>query len=390
MRLSIILALILTVLSAQHREALLIGNNNYKNISTLDDPSYNLTRLKKTLEGLGFNVKIKRDLNSENLKGAIDNFALRLARYSDTIGFLYYTGHGCQVDYQGYLLPTNINTKLKRKIRYNALNINEMLEALEDAKNSVNMVFLDACRDVAMGAKGGSKGLGQPNNTPKGSLVVYATKAGEIAQDNSYFIDALITNIKIPNQNIRDIGDSLSLNVAKKSSYSQIPVVYSMLLPKVVLKRGGGVPPLPIQEPTIPKPISASKWITPTNSTCKANGGKIDKYGVCKANWKDAKKICSASGGRLPTIDELKEVVTDCGGIFNRDFFGKDADKNRNNNQYQKCYKKKGFPNSSHYWGSTTNALNNDNAWLVYFYDGSQNYYVKDDSYYVRCVRAGQ
>jgi len=235
MRLSIILALMLTFLSAEPREALLIGNSNYQHISNLDDPSANLNRLKKTLKDLDFNVKIKTNLNSEELEESIDNFAKRLAKSSDAIGFLYYTGHGCQVDYQGYLVPTNVDTKIKRKIKYNALNINEMLETLEDAGNRVNMVFLDACRDIPTGAKGGTKGLGQPINTPNGSLVVYATKAGEVAKDNSYFIDALIKNLKTSNQTVRDLGDNISLSVSQKSSQQQIPVVYSSLLPKLLL-----------------------------------------------------------------------------------------------------------------------------------------------------------
>jgi len=245
MRFLISMALPLTLLLAQPREALLIGNSHYKHISNLDDPSPNLKRLKRTLEDLDFSVEVKKDLNSENLEDAIDRFASRLARNGDSIGFLYYSGHGCQVDYQGYLVPVNVDTQRKLKIKYNALNINKMLETIQGARNRVNMIFLDACRDVPTGARGGTKGLGQPTNTPNGSLIVYATKAGEVAEDNSYFIDALIKNIGIPNQNIRDIGDSLSLSVAKKTSYHQIPVVYSMLLPKMVLKRGGEIFPTP-------------------------------------------------------------------------------------------------------------------------------------------------
>jgi len=95
MRFILLLLITLTLSNAQNREALLIGNSNYKHISNLDDPSYNLNRLKKTLKVLNFKVKIRTNLNSENLESAIDNFASRLSRSSDTIGLLYYTGHGC-------------------------------------------------------------------------------------------------------------------------------------------------------------------------------------------------------------------------------------------------------------------------------------------------------
>jgi hypothetical protein len=50
------------------------------------------------------------------------------------------------------------------------------------------------------------------------------------------------------------------------------------------------------------------------------------------------------------------------------------------------------FPNTiaSHYWSSTTDAGNSDYAWRVLFYDGNVAYSVKNNVYYVRCVRGGQ
>jgi hypothetical protein len=379
MRLAIMIALMFTLLSAESREALLIGNSNYQYITNLDDPSSNLKRLKKTLEGLDFNAKIETNLNSENLEASIDDFAKRLSKNSDSIGFLYYTGHGCQVDYQGYLIPTNVNTKIKRKIKYNAMNINEMLEILKDAGNRVNMVFLDACRDVPTGAKGGTKGLGQPVARPKGSLIVYATEAGKVANDNSKFINSLIENISKPNQSIRNIGDNISNDVAQKSAYAQIPEVYTKLLPSMVLKsgRGGYVSPKPRVVPA-PKPIFTSKWITPTKE---------------EVTWKKAKELCSVNGGRLPTIEELKKVVMDCGGTITT-FSDKNweslTNKNKANKLYQACYKAKGF-DYNYYWSSSTFNGFEDVVRIVHFnmgYVGGED--NKDDSTYVRCVRDGQ
>ena len=125
-----------------------------------------------------------------------------------------------------------------------------------------------------------------------------------------------------------------------------------------------------------------SKWISPTQKVCKANGGKMDGY-TCKANWSDAKDICRASGGRLSTIDELKKVLTDCGGTI-------DNDNNKADSVYQDCYKKKGFSDSSNYWSSTSFVDREDVAWFVYFNDGYVNGTHKDSNYYVRCVRDRQ
>ena len=235
MKLIILLVLILGMLNAESRYALLIGNSDYRHIDDLEDPSYNIGRLKKSLEDLDFKVTVEKNLNSEYLSEAIEQFSKRLSKDKNNIGFLYYSGHGCQLNYQGYLVPTDVDTKNKVKIKHHALSINEMLDTLSMANNRVNMLFLDACRDVPTGAKGGTKGLRQPTTTPKGSLVVYATEAGKIANDNSDFINALIDNIKQPNQNVKDMADNISNAVADKTGEMQIPVVFYKRLPKVIL-----------------------------------------------------------------------------------------------------------------------------------------------------------
>ena len=125
--------------------------------------------------------------------------------------------------------------------------------------------------------------------------------------------------------------------------------------------------------------IKEKKWLTPTNSTCINKGGKIYE-GICYAKWQDAKKICSATAKRLPTFEELESAVTNCDGVIG------EYNENENNNFYQKCYKNKGF-NSSHYWSSTTNADDNNYAWIVSFFYGFSGSDPKRNYSYVRCVR---
>ncbi len=95
---------------------------------------------------------------------------------------------------------------------------------------------------------------------------------------------------------------------------------------------------------------------------------------------------------RLPTIEELGEVVTLCGGVFVSpadDNRIEKLDENAVNETYQSNYKAKDFV-ANHYWSSTTYAGNTSLAWGVHFYNGYQSIGSKSSSYYVRCVRAGQ
>ena len=80
---------------------------------------------------------------------------------------------------------------------------------------------------------------------------------------------------------------------------------------------------------------AAPKWITVSKADCIDNGGEM-RDGVCSANWQDAGGICSAIGATLPTIGQLKGVITNCGGVV-------DDYHNEENQAYQSCYKKSGF-----------------------------------------------
>jgi hypothetical protein len=113
---------------------------------------------------------------------------------------------------------------------------------------------------------------------------------------------------------------------------------------------------------------STSKWFSPTDK---------------EVDWEKANRICKDNGGRLPTREELRKVVTDCGGTID------DYANNKANSSYQSCYKNKGFT-SHHYWSSATSVSVSFVAWFVFFYDGDDYWGVKTYEYRVRCVRGGQ
>ena len=105
---------------------------------------------------------------------------------------------------------------------------------------------------------------------------------------------------------------------------------------------------------------------------------------------------CGYNDWRLPTIDELGEVVRACGGEFHCG----DDDKSNNNaddESYQACYEAKGFVSREYFWSSTSDITWEPNAWRVRFYFGDMSSCSKDAIYlygldikdysYVRCVR---
>ena len=336
--------LLLLNLGFAKKVALVIGNSNYTQMEYLSSPKADAKAIRDKLKNeLGFDEVILRyDLDEANMNASIKKFQAKLSQ--GDIGFFYYSGHGGQVDKESVLIPTSVDAKDLDSMRYHTLKVEEVLSRMSREGTALNLLVLDACReDTPTGSKGQTKGLGRIGHKPTGSLVLYSTAMGQTAKDSRLFNQVVIEKLG-SGKYILNVANDISKSVYNQSGHKQKPEVLSSLVPDIRLGGGGYVPP-----PSTPKPIT-SKWLVPTNSTCKANGGKIDKYGVCEATWKNATNICSASGGRLPSREDLHKVIRDCGGIA--DANSNEWSKNKNNSHYQNCYKQRGFSDKDWYWTS--------------------------------------
>ena len=125
------------------------------------------------------------------------------------------------------------------------------------------------------------------------------------------------------------------------------------------------------------KSETTQKWITPSQSTCTEYEGYWGNE-RCDSRQYHAKTICSESGGTLPLIEELKDVIIQCGGVID------DHENNKNNTSYQTCYQNLGF--TSKYWSSSLDQYD-DLGLYVDFQDGSVNLMPPSNSLLVRCLK---
>ena len=96
-------------------------------------------------------------------------------------------------------------------------------------------------------------------------------------------------------------------------------------------------------------------FVTPSKSTCLRHGGRWNSnfHGSCEASLYNAKKICRANGGRVPTQHEFERLIRLCGGTVHIDGRG-DSSINRNSWSYKRCYREHGLDiTRSKYWTST-------------------------------------
>lgn len=374
MRLILMLLLLINLLQAK-KVALVMGNSDYAQ-GFLPNPTKDADLIAKNLKSVGFSVTLKKNLKTAyEMEEIINIFAKTLKK--DDIAVVYYAGHGVQCNGKNYLMPTKANVAKGGQLKSKAVDLDFLTGGVSDIKLAI--VMLDACRNNTFPSCGRtrSRGLVQPNVESNGGMIIsFATASNAIALDgngnHSPYALALTEFMgqAMPIETyFRKVGGKVF------SSSEQRPMLKNSFYGKFSF--GGVVVP--------PPPLATSKWITPTNSVCKANGGKIVK-GVCRANWKNAKKVCSASGGQLPSRADLHKVIIDCGGIA--DANSDEESKNLENSSYQICYKQKGFfDNWYYYWSREIYEKDSSNALRVYFGNGDAYWDVKKIDSYVRCVR---
>jgi len=384
MRLFLILLLPLYLLSYS-KVALVIGNKSYSSQTVLQNPIKDAKMIRDRLQAMDFEVLKVYDGDMEAIDKKLIEFG-RMAKKAE-VAVIFYAGHGIGYGGKNYLIPINTQDLSVDNIQRKLVGVSELQKKVAKA-SSFGVVFFDACRSAyftdaieGINSRGNNRALVPPTVSSRSNILVsFSTQAGTIAKDDvggehSPYAIALDEKLEL-SKDIRLVVGSVGERVAQLTQNKQTPISRSSL--------GGREYKL-----ISAKNTASSKWITPTNSQCK--WGAMDNR-VCSANWREAKKICSALGGRLPTINELKGEVTRCGGentTYGDSKWKSIRDKNIANKSYQSCYKNNGF-SSSLYWSSTTVASNTNYAWVVYFDFGNDNYYGKASSNFVRCVRAGQ
>jgi uncharacterized caspase-like protein len=191
------------VVFAQNRYALVIGNAAYTRIDRLSNTLNDARDIAASLTKLGFAVDLKLNVTEKQFGDAVDAYVKKLSANRDNEGFFWYAGHGIQINDQNYLLPVDIAVDTERTLQRSAYSLNELLDEFSKAKNKVNVVVLDACRNnpIPGNARGsGKRGLAVINDVQGDTFLMFSTAPGEEADDgkgtrNSPFATAFLKNI---------------------------------------------------------------------------------------------------------------------------------------------------------------------------------------------------
>ena len=213
--------------------ALVIGNGNYSGMSPLANPVNDASDIAAVLEHLGFTVDKLLNANLEQMEDAVMRLVENLRKADENAyGFFFYAGHDVQSGGENFLIPVNANIPGENYLRNRAMSVQTLLDDLNDARNGLNVVVLDACRDNPFGwSRSGTRGLSVVTRQPAESIIVYATSAGQQASDgagrNGLFTEQLIQNLATPGIEVKEVFNRTGQDVARVSNNQQIPAIYS-------------------------------------------------------------------------------------------------------------------------------------------------------------------
>ncbi len=218
---------------AENRLALVIGNSAYA-VGALANPRHDAELISKALKSTGFTVTKLVDADQQTMRRAVVEFGRKL-RGTDSVGVLYYAGHGVQVGGENFLIPIGADIKDEQEVPVEGVNLSEILRTMARSESRINIVILDACRNnpfesVVRGFAAG--GLAQVN-APTGTIIAYATAPGQVALDgdgqNSPYSGALAQSIAQPGIVLEEVFRRTRRQVLAATANRQTPWEHSSL-----------------------------------------------------------------------------------------------------------------------------------------------------------------
>ena len=227
---------------AEPRTALVIGNSAYP-FATLANPANDATDIAQALRGAGFDVTLKTDTDLQNMQEAVLTFNAAL-KNKGGVGLFYFAGHGMQVSGENYILPIMQGEATDDALKAHALGAADVVDAMASARNGLNIVILDACRDNPL-SHGGTHGLSRVDSNAS-LFVSYSTSPGSVALDgdgrNSPYTKNLVAAIRKTDLSIEETFKQTLKGVYQETRGQQTPWISSSFFGDFIFHPGRVLP----------------------------------------------------------------------------------------------------------------------------------------------------
>ena len=233
----------------------MVGNSEYERVQRLGNPKNDAGAVGDAFERLGYSVTRLMDADYDALRQGLRSF--KEAARGKEVAVVFYAGHGIAVEGSNYLVPVDAHLEYADAVQDEAIPLARVMSAVGNTRH-LGLVILDACRDNPFVAsmKGSTRsikrGLARMPDEPGKTLVAYATKHGDTAEDDggkghSPYTEALLRYLEEPGLEVvwlfRKVSDAV-IATSKRRGRSQTPWTYGQLGGTAVYLASGGRPPI--------------------------------------------------------------------------------------------------------------------------------------------------
>ena len=209
--------------------ALVIGNADYPGLSRLKNPINDAMAMAKKLREIGFTVIYHQDVKALQIGDIMAEVNSMVVPGSAFV--FYYAGHGVQIKGENFFPAVDANIKTQFDIPNQSLQLQRVLDMTTEAKASLNLMMLDACRNNpwVLASRSMPGGLSKID-PPTGTLISFATRPGSVADDgadgaNGLYTSFLLKHIDTANLPVESFFKRVSNDVYTVSKGRQEPWV---------------------------------------------------------------------------------------------------------------------------------------------------------------------
>src|SRR6202521_2761703 len=260
---------------AEKRVALVIGNNDYKNVPKLQKAVNDARTMGNTLKQLGFSVMVAENQTRQAFSETLLAFDAAVGP-GDT-AFFFYAGHGFEIAGQNFLLPTDVPAASEGQeelVRDASVLADCVIERLQNKKVRTAILVFDACRNnpferAGTRAVGGGGGLAPMTQLPEGVFSVFSAGPRQTALDrlsnnddnpNSVFTRTFAKELLQPGENLVQVAQHtrrLVSEMAETVKHKQIPVYFDQMVDDVFLNGPAKAEPAAAKPAEPPQQVAA-------------------------------------------------------------------------------------------------------------------------------------